>query len=64
MKIESNIPIANHGNRKYNFGQMKIGDSYLLDDPKKRYAIFSALRWYNKKNNTAIKIVTRKSKIN
>jgi len=60
MKVDKKIPIANHGNRKYDFGAMKVGDSHLLDDAKKRYAIFSALRWYNKKNVDQVKIVTRK----
>lgn len=60
MKLDKKIPLANHANRKYDFGAMDIGDSHLLDDCKKRYAIFSALRWYNEKNNTNIRIKTRK----
>lgn len=60
MKLDKNIPVSNHANRKYDFGKMKVGDSHLLDDPKKRYAIFSALRWYNEKNETTIKLTTRK----
>ena len=60
MKIDKKIKIANHSNRKYDFGNMVKGDSYLLDSPKKRYAIFSAVRWYNEKNKTNIKITTRK----
>ena len=59
-KIEKNIPVFNHANRKYDFGAMAIGDSVELEDPKLRYAVFSALRWYNEKNKTEIKISTRK----
>lgn len=60
MKLDKKIPVANHSNRKYDFSSMKIGDSHLLDDPKKRYAIFSSLRWYNELNNKKVKITTRK----
>lgn len=60
MNLEKTIPVANHANRKYDFGKMKVGDSHLLEDAKKRYAIFSALRWYNEKNKTKIRITTRK----
>ncbi len=61
MQINKNIPVANHFNRKYDFGAMQVGDSVELDNIKLRYAIFSALRWYNQKNNTTIRITTRKS---
>ncbi len=60
MKIDKKIPVANHANRKYDFGKMSVGDSHLLDTPKHRYAIFSAVRWYNHINKTDIKISTRK----
>jgi molybdate-binding protein len=63
MKIDKQIPVANHTNRKYDFGKMEVGDSHLLDTAKKRYAIFSAVRWYNEKNGTNIKISTRKDGI-
>ena len=61
MKIEKNIPIPNHNNRKYDFGKMEVGDRYVLENPKLRYAVFSALRWYNQKNKTNIEITTRKT---
>lgn len=60
MKVDNKIPVANHANRKYDFGSMKIGDSHLLDTAKKRYAIYSSLRWYNTLNKTDIQIKTRK----
>ena len=60
MKIDKKIPVANHANRKYDFASMSVGDSHLLDNAKLRYAVFSALRWYNSLNNTKIKIKTRK----
>jgi hypothetical protein len=60
MNIEKQIPFGLHGNRKYDFSQLDIGDSVLLDNKKLRYAIYSALRWYNNRNNTTIRIMTRK----
>lgn len=60
MIIEKKIPLSLHGNRKYDFSQLDIGDSVLLDNKKLRYAIYSALRWYNDKNKSNIRIMTRK----
>ncbi len=60
MIIDKAIPFGLHGNRKYDFSQLDIGDSVLLDNKKLRYAIYSALRWYNEKNKTSIRIMTRK----
>lgn len=59
-KIEKNIPVFNHANRKYDFAAMGIGDAQELESPKLRYAVFSAVRWYNEKNKTNIRITTRK----
>lgn len=60
MKINKNIPIADRSNRKYDFAKMEIGDSHVLEPIKKRHAIFSALRVFNKKHGTQIRITTRK----
>jgi hypothetical protein len=61
IKIDKHIPIPQDtARRKYDFRSMQKGDSFLLDHPKHRYAIFSALKYYNDRNNTNIKITTKK----
>lgn len=34
IKIEKNIPISEHGNRKYPFREMEVGDSFFVPDCK------------------------------
>lgn len=53
-------PAAPHGNTKYDFDQLKkVGDFFILDDPKEGRSIFTCLRNYNEKHNTDIKVSTK-----
>lgn len=45
FKIEKGIPIAQHGQSKYSFGDMEVGDS-VLGDKTMRQSAFS----YGKRN--------------
>jgi hypothetical protein len=60
--IQTGIPIPqDNPTRKYDFRAMNIGDSFTLDYPELQHSIHSAVKWYNKRNNTTIKIKTSKS---
>lgn len=68
-QIDKNIPIPAEtrgkkhigAKRKYDFGKMEIGDSFIMNYSE-RMSVYSCLRDYNKNNGTAIKIKTAKEK--
>jgi hypothetical protein len=59
--IQAGIPIPlDSPIRKYDFRSMKVGDSFTLDNTKLQYSIHSAIKWYNERNGTSIKLKTSK----
>lgn len=64
-KIESGIPMPAHSAlrrkvRKYPFADMKVGDSFLLEDRVKRNtALSAAYKWLEAGNGAGWKFATR-----
>jgi len=46
-------------NQKYHWAKLEnVKDTFLLTDPLDRASVYTSLSYYNKKNNTAIEIIT------
>jgi hypothetical protein len=57
IKIEKDIPVPSHGNSKWPFKDMEIGDSFAVNESE-RSPLAGAAYDYGKRNN--MKFLTRK----
>lgn len=56
FKIEKNVPNPSNKQNGYPFGEMDVGDSFLVTDPRDILRVVSAVSYFGKRNNKKFSI--------